>query len=73
LSKPVQEAKAPWPKYLPYIPLAMGMIQPEWTQLNHLFEKKEEGEETKTVSHQTTQPLPETHSPEIQIHFHSRK
>jgi hypothetical protein len=73
LSKSDQEKEVPWPKYLPYTSIAMGMIQPEWTHLNHFFEKKEEVEEMKLASHQTTQPLAEIPSLEIRIHFHSRK
>ncbi|WP_124726989.1 hypothetical protein [Staphylospora marina] len=31
-----------WPRYLPYTPVAMGMIQPEWMFMSHFFEEEEE-------------------------------
>lgn len=60
-----------WPKFLPYTPVAMGMIQPEWIYMSHFFEDEEEAE-AEPVS-LVPSPPPTPSPPEIRIHFHSRK
>lgn len=67
----------PYPRFVPYIQIAMGMIQPDYVYINHfLREPEEDKQEVSIVSVNSSQPTiaissldPKT----IQIHFHSRK
>lgn len=66
-----------WPKYLPYTPIAMGMIQPEWMYMSHFFEEDETENEavvsTVPVGGSTSDSVPSPPQPPIQINFRSRK
>lgn len=67
--------KTPWPKYLPYTPIAMGMIQPEWIFMSHFFEENEvESSATKKLQPQQSisSPTLPTSSP-IRISIRPRK
>lgn len=60
-----------WPKHLSYVPLSMGMIQPEWVYMSHYFDERAE----EHAHESTITPLcpPTAATPQIQIHFRSRK
>ncbi|TCS96669.1 hypothetical protein [Hazenella coriacea] len=58
-----------WPKYLPYTPITMGMISPEWTYMGHFFDQEEEEEQNPNTSSFTSRSL---QTPAIQINFRPR-
>ncbi|MBA4601681.1 hypothetical protein [Thermoactinomyces mirandus] len=58
-------------RYLPYTQISMGMIQPEWIFMTHLFEREEE-EEKNPVTTTISQAPPAQHR-NIQINFRPRK
>lgn len=57
----------PWPKYLTYLPLSMGMIQPEWFYMHHFIKERAENS-AQNISIPQSPP-----TPPVQIHFRSRK
>lgn len=58
-------------EYLPYTQLAMGMIQPEWIFMTHLFEREEEKKGSSASATISQAPPAEQHG--IQINFRPRK
>ncbi len=67
--KPGKESERPG--YLPYTQLAMGMIQPEWIFMTHLFRREEEVRESPASAAISQAPPAEQHG--IQINFRPRK
>jgi hypothetical protein len=67
------DEKENWTRYLP---VAMGMIHPEWLFMGHLFENEEKNEAENhpapSVSPISSLPL-KSSMQEIQINFRSRK
>lgn len=70
LTKGEEKVSSP-PKYLPYSQMAMGMIQPEWIFMSHLFEDREE--EEPEVSRLSNASVLDKKEAKIQIHFHARQ
>lgn len=68
--KPDKESKQ-HPGYLPYTQLAMGMIQPEWIFMTHLFEREEEEKDSSASAAISQAPPAEQHG--IQINFRPRQ
>jgi hypothetical protein len=63
-----------WPRY---IPVAMGMVHPEWLFMSHLFENEKEEKESAPAPANEISDVPQSNPtstrPEIQINFRSRK
>ncbi|SEM99281.1 hypothetical protein [Lihuaxuella thermophila] len=75
MSDPSEEKKPVWPRYLPYTPIAMGMIQPEWMYMSHFFEDEEEEMEEATSPQVITasgKSPPGPAKPDIRINFRAR-
>ncbi|MBA4543733.1 MULTISPECIES: hypothetical protein [Thermoactinomyces] len=72
MSKP--DEKTYWTRYLP---VAMGMIHPEWLFMGHLFENEEPENEAENDTDASVSPVPSlplrSSIKEIQINFRSRK
>jgi len=69
------EKKQPWPKYLPYTPVAMGMIQPEWMFMSHFFD---DDDAEAPLADPALPPKPASPptlppAPSIRIHIRPRK
>ncbi|MBA4494590.1 hypothetical protein ACFO25_12690 [Paenactinomyces guangxiensis] len=73
MSNHSDDKKPAWPKYLPYTPIAMGMIQPEWMYMSHFFEEDDEEEGDPAIaSVPQVRPASARVQHEIQINFRPR-
>jgi hypothetical protein len=63
--------KTGWPRYLPYTPVAMGMIQPEWVFMSHFFDDEEEDHEPDSPSN--TEPPPDGEAGVASVPAHPRR
>lgn len=58
------------PRYLSFLSLSMGMIQPEWLFMSHFFD---DPPETDSKDSSITPNSSPSQNPSIRIHFRSRK